>query len=52
MHAIRMLFSWLTGKGNFGHESAREVKPEKFWRTEGTTPPFDTEQVQKIVGKN
>jgi integrase/recombinase XerD len=30
---------------------AREVKTEKFSRTEGKTPAFDTEQVQKVLNK-
>jgi integrase/recombinase XerD len=30
---------------------AREVKTEKFSRTEGKTPAFDTEQVQKVLDK-
>ena len=46
MSAIRMLFSWLTEKGILAMNSAREVKTEKFSRTEGKTPAFDTEQVK------
>jgi site-specific recombinase XerC len=38
MSAIRMLFSWLTEKGIFAMNPAREVKTEKFSRTEGKTP--------------
>jgi site-specific recombinase XerD len=34
MAAIRMLFSWLTEKGVLAMNPAREVKPEKFSRTE------------------
>jgi hypothetical protein len=30
---------------------AREVKTEKFSRTEGKTPAFDTEQLQKVLDK-
>jgi site-specific recombinase XerC len=30
---------------------AREVKTEKFSRTEGKTPAFDTDQVQKVLDK-
>jgi hypothetical protein len=47
MSAIRMLFSWLTEKGILAMNPAREVKTEKFSRTEGKTPAFDTEQVQR-----
>jgi site-specific recombinase XerD len=49
--AIRMLFSWLTEKGILAMNPAREVKTEKFSRTEGKTPAFDTEQVQKVLDK-
>ena len=49
MSAIRMLFSWLTEKGVLAMNPAREVKTEKFSRTEGKTPAFDTEQVQKFL---
>ena len=51
MSAIRMLFSWLTGKGILAMNPAREVKTEKFSRTEGKTPAFNTEQVQKVLDK-
>ena len=40
MSAIRMLFSWLTEKGILAMNPAREVKTEKFSRTEGKTPAF------------
>jgi len=36
MAAIRMLFSWLTEKGVLAMNPAREVKTERFSRTEGT----------------
>jgi integrase/recombinase XerD len=49
MSAIRMLFSWLTEKGILAMNPAREVKTEKFSRSEGKTPAFDTEQVQKVL---
>jgi integrase/recombinase XerD len=39
MAAIRMLFSWLTEKGVLAMNPAREVKTERFSRTEGKTPP-------------
>jgi hypothetical protein len=51
MSAIRMLFSWLTEKGILAMNPAREVKTEKFYRAEGKTPAFDTEQVQKVLDK-
>jgi hypothetical protein len=38
MAAIRMLFSWLTEKGVLAMNPAREVKTERFSRTEGKTP--------------
>jgi hypothetical protein len=40
MAAIRMLFSWLTEKGVLAMNPAREVKTERFSRTEGKTPAF------------
>jgi hypothetical protein len=40
MAAIRMLFSWLTEKGVRAMNPAREVKTERFSRTEGKTPAF------------
>jgi hypothetical protein len=51
MSAIRGLFSWLTEKGILAMNPAREVKTEKFSRTEGKTPAFDTDQVQKVLDK-
>jgi hypothetical protein len=35
-----MLFSWLTEKGVLAMNPAREVKTERFSRTEGKTPAF------------
>jgi site-specific recombinase XerD len=49
MAAIRMFLSWLTEKGVLAMNPAREVKTEKFSRTEGKTPAFDTEQVHKVL---
>jgi hypothetical protein len=43
MAAIRMLFSWLT------ENPAREVKTERFSRTEGKTPAFVEGEVQKLL---
>jgi hypothetical protein len=40
MATIRMLFSWLTEKGVLAMNPAREVKTERFSRTEGKTPAF------------
>jgi site-specific recombinase XerD len=49
MAAIRMLFSWLTEKGILAINPAREVKTPRFSRTEGKTPAFSTEEVQKVL---
>jgi hypothetical protein len=38
MTAIRMLFSWLSEKWILAMNPAREVKTQKFSRTEGKTP--------------
>src|SRR6516225_2024445 len=46
MAAIRMLFSWLTEKGVLAMNPAREVKTERFSRTEGKTPAFVEGEVQ------
>src|SRR6202790_3674715 len=50
MSAIRMLFSWLTEKGILAMNPAREVKTERFSRTEGKTPAFVEGEVQKLLG--
>jgi hypothetical protein len=44
-----MLFSWLTEKGVLAMNPAREVKTERFSRTEGKTPAFVEGEVQKGV---
>ena len=49
MAAIRMLFSWLTEKGVLAMNPAREVKTEKFSRTEGKTPAFVEGEVQQLL---
>src|ERR1700750_1052530 len=49
MAAIRMLFSWLTEKGVLAMNPAREVKTERFSRTEGKTPAFCEGEVQKLL---
>jgi integrase/recombinase XerD len=50
MAAIRMLFSWFTEKGVLAMNPAREVKTERFSRTEGKTPAFVEGEVQKLLG--
>jgi site-specific recombinase XerD len=50
MAAIRMLFSWLTEKGVLSMNPAREVKTERFSRTEGKTPAFVEGEVQTLLG--
>ena len=50
MAAIRMLFSWLTEKGVLAMNPAREVKTERFSRTEGKTPAFVEGEVQTLLG--
>src|ERR1700732_640384 len=50
MAAIRMLFSWLTEKGVLAMNPAREVKTERFSRTEGKTPAFVDGEVQTLLG--
>src|ERR1700724_802421 len=50
MAAIRMLFSWLTEKGVLAMNPAREVKTERFSRTEGKTPAFVDGEVQRLLG--
>jgi site-specific recombinase XerD len=50
MAAIRMLFSWLAEKGELAMNPAREVKTERFSRTEGKTPAFVEGEIQKLLG--
>src|ERR1700687_4318017 len=50
MAAIRMLFSWLPEKGVLAMNPAREVKTERFSRTEGKTPAFVEGEVQTLLG--
>src|SRR5580700_9927177 len=52
MAAIRMLFSWLTEKGVLAMNPAREVKTERFSRTEGKTPAFVEGEVQLLFGRD
>src|SRR6201987_4975849 len=49
MAAIRMLFSWFTEKGVLAINPAREVKTERFSRTEDKTPAFVEGEVQKLL---
>src|SRR5258705_7269523 len=49
MAAIRMLFSWLTEKGELAMNPTREVKTERFSRTEDKTPAFVEGEVQKLL---
>src|ERR1700739_1256214 len=49
MAAIRMLFSWLTEKGVLAMNPAREVKTERFSRTEGKKPAFVDGEVQRLL---
>src|SRR6516165_6007605 len=49
MAAIRRMFSWLTEKGVLAMNPAREVKTEKFSRTEGKTPAFVDGEVQTLL---
>jgi integrase len=49
MAAIRMLFSWLTEKGVLAMNPAREVKTERFSRTEGKTPAFAEGEVERLL---
>ena len=49
MAAIRMMFSWFTEKGVLAMNPAREVKTERFSRTEGKTPAFVDGEVQTLL---
>jgi len=44
-----MMFSWLTEKGVLAMNPAREVKTERFSRTEAKTPAFVEGEVQKLL---
>jgi hypothetical protein len=44
-----MMFSWLTEKGVLAMNPAREVKTERFSRTEGKTPAFVDGEVQTLL---
>jgi len=48
MAAIRMLFSWLVEKGVLSINPAREVKTERFSRSEGKTPAFSAEEMAQL----
>ena len=47
-----MMFSWLTEKGILAMNPAREVKTERFSRTEGKTPAFVEGEVQRLLGRD
>ena len=49
--AIWMLFSWLTEKGVLAMNLTREVRTERFSRTEGKTPAFVDGEVQRLLDK-
>ena len=49
MAAIRRMFSWLTEKGVLAMNPAREVKTQRFSRTEGKTPAFVEGEVQTLL---
>jgi hypothetical protein len=46
-----MLFSWLTEKGVLAMNPAREVKTERFSRTEGKTPALGRTQETAIYAR-
>ncbi|MEP6755953.1 MAG: tyrosine-type recombinase/integrase [Chthonomonadales bacterium] len=50
MAAIRMMFSWMVEKGVLAMNPAREVKTEKFSRSEGKTPAFTAEEITQLFG--
>jgi len=49
MAAIRMLFSWLTEKGVLAMNPAREIRTQRFSRTEGKTPAFVEGEIQQLL---
>src|ERR1700738_3156816 len=52
MAAIRMLFSWLTEKGVLAMNPAREVKTERFSRTEGKHPPSSNVRFKRFLTRS
>jgi site-specific recombinase XerD len=46
--ALRRLFGWWVEKGVLDSNPVREVKTERFSRTEGKTPAFDLGDMQKL----
>ena len=50
MAAIRMLFSWLTEKRVLAMNPAREVKTDRFSRTEGKTQESVEDEIEKLLG--
>lgn len=49
MSALRMMFSYFVEKGVLTSNPAREVRTEKVRRTVGTTPAFETRDVQTLL---
>ncbi len=46
--ALRRLFGWWVEKGILDRNPVREVKTERFSRTEGKTPAFDLEDMARL----
>ena len=46
--ALRRLFSWWVEKGVLERNPVREVKTERFSRTEGKTPAFELEDMTRL----
>jgi site-specific recombinase XerD len=46
--ALRTLYAWWVEKGILERNPVREVKTEKFSRTEGKTPAFDLEDMRRL----
>jgi len=47
--ALRMMFSYFVEKGVLTYNPAREVRTEKVRRAVGTTPAFETEDVEALL---
>lgn len=46
--ALRRLFGWFVEKGVLERNPVREVRTERFSRTEGKTPAFDLEDMKEL----
>jgi site-specific recombinase XerD len=46
--ALRMLFSWLVEKGVLPYNPAREVKTERYSRTDGKTSALSPEEMKRL----